>query len=282
MHKVRISELDTWLRCKLLWKYQYLDQWEKITDPEEHSPRLSGSAIHKGVEAMLISEKNQRQIGTEALDSYLALYEGGQKYRAGGITALMGVPDELLGRADLVVEDEVEVSYPYLVGAGEHSAAPKVPVTVYGHPDLWFHADGGITVVDFKSTSKDEWQKLSWYQTWNLQPRYYAVLLHDWLKERGVIPPPFYTQHIILSTRGKHAAGTELLILPSEMDEARARMLYIAGQIAHAAEHETIGFKDAFFSSLCQSCDFAPVDEILLTGGQVDSVFAERYTKREV
>ncbi len=271
-HKVRISELDTWLRCKLLWKYQYLDLREKITDPEEHSPRLSGSAIHKGVEAMLLSEKNYRQIGTEALDSYLALYEGGGKYRAGGITALMGVPEELLGRADFVVEDEIEVYY----------TVEGPPVTVYGHPDLWFHADGGITIVDFKSTSKDEWQKLSWYQTWNLQPRYYAVLLHDWLEEQGVIPPPFYFQHIILSTRGKHAVGAELPLLSEEMDQARSRMLYIAGQIAHAAEHETIGFKDAFFSSLCQSCDFAPVDEILLVGGQVDSVFAERYTKREV
>lgn len=271
-HKVRISELDTWLRCKLLWKYRYLDQWEKVTDPEEHSPRLSGSAIHKAIEAMLLSEKNQRQIGTEALDSYLALYEGGKKYRAGGITALMGVPDYLLGRADLVVEDEVEVYY----------TVEGPPVTVYGHPDLWFHAEGGITIVDFKSTSKDEWQKLSWYQTWNLQPRYYAVLLHDWLKEQGKALPPFYTQHIIVSTRGKHALGTELLILPSEMDEARSRMLYIAGQIAHAAEHETIGFKDAFFSSLCQNCDFALVDEILLVGGEVDSVLAERYTKREV
>ena len=95
MYKVRVTSLNDWLRCRLLWKYKHHDLFALKPGAAELGPRTSGTAVHKGVEAGLLRAEGRDafEAASEGASLYLATVEGGQKYEKGALRALSGVPN---------------------------------------------------------------------------------------------------------------------------------------------------------------------------------------------
>jgi hypothetical protein len=267
--RVTVSELEQWVECPLKWYYSHVRRLRAKPDPEAFNPGASGTAIHKGVEAGLLRAPGTqpRRVAMDAIQTYLEV-SGGGRYLRGAEAAISGVPDELWNREAPQAEDQLEVEYPL----GEEK------LLVVGRPDLWYRDGDSLVIVDFKSTAKDEHDRLLTYQTWNMQVRYYAVMLHDTLA-RGM---PVYTRHVVLSTRGKHAVGAPYLVSPGMLNETRDRMLELALAISNRPTDEGL-VRIAHYSRACPIiCDYAPIDEIRLTGGNVESIIEEQYERRDV
>lgn len=253
--RVSVTEIDTYNKCPRLWRYKFKDG---LRTKELNQAMVSGTAIHAGVEALSLG----RDGVTAALDTLAELAgERGERFKRGVLTALDGLPDWVAKVKSPVTEDKLEVVY----GS----------ITVVGRPDIWFQEGDTIEIWDYKSTSKDEDRRLSQYDQWNDQPRFYGVLLHDHLISQGINPPPIiYTGHIILSTRGKHAVGTPTILAGKLLDDTRERMLDLAAAVG---EHETMHMS-AFN---CGMCDFSKLCEGALTGYPLGDIVEQEYTRDE-
>lgn len=243
---ISITELEDWQQCSLLHHFKYGLRLRPPTD-EINYIMLSGRAIHFGVESAIL---RGRDTAVDAATTFLAQYgDVGERFINGVQTALAGIPDWVFEVPTPQVEAPIEVEYQ--------------DVIVRGRPDLWWYDGDSIHIVDFKSTSKDEVDKLARYQMWNMQPRRYGVLVRDSLNR----PFPVYTRHIMLSTRGKHIEGRPLLLTEPLLVKVQREMQIIAWQIAvqgtEAPPH---------YGSHCGFCDYNTICEVQLTGGNIDDI----------
>ena len=273
--RVSITELEQFVTCRMEWYYaQKLGLRPK---PEEKtvSPTLSGSAIHFGLEAGMNRGRGENPVvvALNAATTFLEAHgEGAGRYMKGAQQALLGVPENYWESENHVSEQKIEVDY---------EAPNGCLVQVVGKPDIWFHDENGIVIVDAKSSGKDEHERALAYQQWNLQVHYYSVLLEDWLTEQGKVVPPIYVKHTVLSTRGKHFYGQPYLMGKNHREKIRQRMLRIAGEIASVHDQEMDVFTDGRIEYMCKGCDFAELDTLALTGRPIDSMIKEYFTTRE-
>lgn len=261
---IRVTGLLTWQECR----YRYRLSQSLRRKPHEGSglsPQMSGSAIHFGIEAGLAAEagRDRRAVAHEAANTYLDRF-GADRYRNGVHTALDGVPEEVWAATNPQSEQRITVEY------GDF--------TLTGKPDYWTYEPDAIIITDFKSTSKDEQDRLDRLQLFNMQPRFYAVLLATWLMLNGHKPPPFYTRHLVLSTRGKHLLGAPWLLTDEVFEASHQMMLRLAHEIAAAG---VTSFIDATVSSSCAWCEFQDLCTGHLTGADVGSIIKEQYTEEE-
>ena len=133
-------------------------------------------------------------------------------------------------------------------------------IIIYGHPDIWWKDDDGITILDYKSSSETDYDKLHAYDIFNMQLDYYGVLLHDVLRLQGYDELPIYKQHVLISTAGKVAIEGQPKLLDKFRDERRQLMLGIASEIT------TLPLLPSP-STYCAMCEFRSIDEVRLTGG---------------
>lgn len=262
--RIRVTELDDWQTCRLAWWYKWRAGLRPVKEAAS-SPAMSGRAVHFGIEAGLLKRTGPDgavQAATMFLESK---GEGSARFAVGVETAIRGVPDYIWKLPLPQSEDEVE------------ALSIDGDVVFVGRPDVWWVDEDGLTVVDFKSTSSDEMNKQARYQMWNLQPRYYAVML----KEAGRVPQdlPVYIHQMVLSTRGKHAIGVPWLVPERLLDQAWGRMHDASRVIRHAT---TVTIAQAHLGAHCEWCDYAPIDEAILTGGDAEWVEKQQYTKRRV
>lgn len=275
--KISITEIEDWQTCRMKWYYKYVMKLRPQPN-DAMGPQVSGMAIHKGIEVALLTAKPAQRpsAAVAAAKTFLASYgeDIAGRFGRGVETALGGV---ILWNLDLPQsEARYEVSY------GDFS--------VVGRPDVWWYDGVGIHVVDFKSTSKDEDDRLYKLQTWNMQPRYYAVLVADWLAQQPHDPAvsydkiPIYTNHHVLSTRGHHAYGVEQPV-HQHLGSLRMALRERAWQVAQdkeRAQHIPPNFwGDASVGVHCAWCDFAAIDEMHLTGGDVEDIIRSEYGLKE-
>ena len=261
--RVSVTELSEWQECPQRWRYaRVLGLRRKPGDTA--SPLISGSAIHAGIEGGLLLGKDRAM---EAANSYLAQYgPAAEKYVAGASRALGCVPEHLWSIHNPQAETPLSVVY---------QPTADIRVEMRGRPDCWYYKDDvGLVIWEFKSTSSDEVSRLEQYTLWNMQPRYYAVLLLDTLAK----DLPVYTAHAVLSTRGKGAVGEPTLLPKSQIKHARSHMLDIAVRVASARIDPTLVVPHYGFH--CNWCEFAPIDEGVLTGADTQGIIAEEYERR--
>ena len=262
---IRVTSLLTWHECK--YKYYLSSQgWRlKPGDGSGLSPQVSGSAVHFGIEAGLLntSGRNKLSVAIEAADAYIARLGAG-RYSQGVHTAIQGVPPEIWETHNPQAEQRVSVEYDKFI--------------LTGKPDLWTYEPDAIVITDFKSTSKDEGSRLEKLQLFNMQVRYYGVLLTAWLISKGHEPPPVYTRHIVLSTRGKHVYGVPQLMTNDLFQKSAAMMMLAADDITYS---ERISFLEANVSPACSWCEFQDICVGHLTGSDTDDIMRERYRKDE-
>lgn len=269
---VWVTELDTWQECKYKHQLDRVERLEPVPVPDAPpSPMLSGKAIHFGIEAGLLASATKEDgfvIDRQAAAIHAAhLYldeSGGERFKKGAEAAIRGVPQEIWDAALPQSETRLSVTY------GD--------VTIVGRPDHWVYAPDAITVTDWKSTSKDESDRLERYELFNTQLKFYAVLLADHLRAEGHDTPPLYTRHLVLSTRGKHAYGSPKLLSREVETWARMRMLEVAYEIV---EDRPVGFGYAWPDTGCGWCDFNPICIGHLTGADVLYIIKTQFRKRE-
>ena len=260
---IRVTSLSTWQECRYKYHLNTSGLWLRLGDSSGLSPQLSGTAIHFGIEAGLLAApgRNKVSVATEAANTYLDRL-GGDRYRQGVYTAIQGVPPEVWETVNPQSEQRYSVEYDTFI--------------LTGKPDLWTYSEDAIVITDFKSTSKDEQDRLQKLQLFNMQPRYYGVLLIAWLVSQGREPPPVYTRHLVLSTRGKHVYGVPQLLSEWGWRQAQDMMLRIGREIAAS---EKTSFLDATVSGSCTWCEFQDLCVGHLTGADTDSIIEERYRK---
>lgn len=252
VRKVRVTELGVYARCPRQWHYKYEEGW-RLKD--SYNPYLiSGTAIHHGIEASLALGKDPVAEGLAELERI-----GGpdwQRFEAGVVRAVGGLPEWVYTKPHPMVEQQMEVDYGTVI--------------VTGKPDLWFVDGQTIEIWDWKSTSKDEENRLADYERWNEQPRFYAVLLHDWLKAQGREPPQFFIGHMVLSTRGKHVYGTPSYMSTELLTRARIRMVELADRVGQGIYMISNPFN-------CGSCEFNAACEGELTGDDPVAILEDKY-----
>ena len=275
--RVSVTELDTWLECKVKWYYSWKLGLRPVADEEDGvSPLISGRTVDFGVQAGLLREPGQDALSVafRAAALYLAQHgEKATKYIRGVEAAISGMPQAMWDVVSPQSQHKMEI--------------PWGPVTFVGKPDLWYMTENGIYIVDFKSTSKDEWERLLLMQTTNLQPQIYAVLLNEWLLNQGKTVPPLYATHLVLSTRGKHAYGVPRLVSPEHIsalsgriDSVVAEMVRMADPLAAMSPVERL-YNHGRISYACRGCDFFAIDEGGLTGADMSDIIATRFEGRK-
>lgn len=305
----RISELATWQRCRWQWQYAYqLRAARPQADSNYKAHYLAiGTAIHRGIEVGMLKAGSPVEAALQSLE--LQLGEGAARYAPGVERAIKSIPAVLWEKAVPQVEDEYAVLYHHefnydhiiaIIGGRAsykdvgwvarsegkleelRAIGDRDDIIIYGHPDIWWKDEDGITILDYKSSSETDYDKLHAYDIFNLQLDYYGVLLHDLLKLQGFTVPPIYKQHVLISTAGKDAIVGQPKLLDGFRDDRRQLMLGIASEIT------TLPLLPSP-STYCAMCEFRSIDEIRLTGGdwrgkiRAWSVWAEafRLTKEQ-
>ena len=267
---IRVTSLSTWQECRYKYHLSASGLRPRPGDSSGLSPQLSGTAIHFGIEAGLLWHRDEavnvtidrRATAHKAADTYLDRL-GGDRYRQGVHTAIDGVPTEVWETINPQSEQRYSIEYDTFI--------------LTGKPDLWTYSEDAIIITDFKSTSKDEQDRLQKLQLFNMQPRYYGVLLTAWLVSQGREPPPVYTRHLVLSTRGKHAYGQPQLLSEHGWRQAQDMMLRIGREIAASGE---ISFLDATVSGSCAWCEYQDLCTGHLTDADIPSIMEERYRRQ--
>lgn len=263
---IRVTELSTWQECH--YKYHLSASGLRLRPQESSglSPQMSGTAIHFGIEAGLLaaSGRDKATVAHAAANVYLDRF-GADRYRAGVHTAIDGITPEIWATQEPQAEQRIFMEYDTFI--------------LTGKPDLWTYSADAIDIIDFKSTSKDEQDRLDKMQLFNMQPRYYGVLLTAWLVVQGREAPPVYTRHIVLSTRGKHVYGAPHLVTDSMWRVAQAMIL----KIGHAiVAQQAVTFVDATIGSHCVWCEFQDICVGHLTGADTASIMSEKYKRGEL
>lgn len=259
--------MSTWLRCRYAHTLRYVEELQPKAEGQPiATPLTSGSAIHFGIEAALL--KGTGLPGARlAADQYLNNRgESGERFRRGVHTALEGVPAEVWTAHIPQVEDEL--SYVYQPG----------DIKILGKPDLWEYDENGIYITDYKSTSKDETDRLERYEMWNVNTPFYGVLLSDYLGSEKGFDPPVYVRHIVLSTRGRPAIAQFKPLTRRKIRLMRTMMLGTATQIL---TERGVDFTGAHPDIFCDGCDFAPVCRGHLTNADVDGILKESFEPRK-
>ncbi|HHT9130868.1 MAG TPA: PD-(D/E)XK nuclease family protein [Candidatus Tripitaka californicus] len=268
--RVSVTEIAVWRECRWRHELHYEQRLQLIPDPERDNNYLvSGSAVHFGIEYGIHSGGIEAAI--TAARTYLESHAGETARLMPGVErAILGVPAELWTIPLPQTEGVVEVRY----------NQEADPFTVVGIPDHWYwKEEEGVFITDYKSTSKDEIDRLDRYEVWNLQLPFYGVLINDWWEGRGRgAAPPVYLRHAVLSTRGKHAIGAYKLLTLQRLRLARNVMLRAAYEIVESREQS---FLDAAPSGGCAFCDYEHLCTAYLTGADVRGVCRERYGVRE-
>lgn len=265
--RISVSELNKWHACRLAWHYRYR---ERLEVPEKGPMLASGSAVHGTVEALLRREIPANLVPAQA-EQLLIQHLAGQddvagvvrRYLPGVLRAVSRVPSDIWS-AEWLVEQPVEWTWP-------HTFPECVATTLWGKPDCYRVTDTDIEILELKSTSSEQTPKD--YFLWNPQHRYYAVLLDKMYPGRIVS-----VRYVVVKT-GKAAAddvpGDESWHMRRGLlARTEALMLKAAGEIGKLEVVPN-------YSRACSWCDFKPLCEMDITGGDGVPLKEELYTVRE-
>ena len=276
--RVSVTEVAVWRECRWRHEQHYEQRLQLIPDPERDTNYLaSGSAIHFGIAYGLHQGKGD-PVGAavNAARAYLESHVGETARLLPGVErAIEGVPQEVWDTVSPQTEGELVQEY----WRWEVDTDISNSVTIVGVPDLWYWKEGeGIFITDYKSTSKDEQDRLEKYELWNMQLPFYGVLVTDYWAAKLDLYPPIYLRHLVLSTRGKHAVGSYKLLTTARTKQAREMMVGAAFEIVGAREQS---FLDAAPSFGCSFCDYERLCTAHITGADVAGVRKESYRLRE-
>jgi hypothetical protein len=263
MRRVTVTELDQWQDCKSKWFYKYFHRYAP-TKGESMGNRIYGTLAHKGAEVRLLLGRDDYEPAVRLLADELGADEKAIQSALGAVRA---IPQWVwqLDRPHVETEIELEVDS---------------NTTLVGHPDVWgFTGENEILVVDFKTTSESPKARMNKIYAHEVQLKRYASILYT-LMQQGHFGPPIPNpivgyQYIVVSYKGHCEVGGLNFLNQKIVDHVLSHAFTIAREIGTGSSIENYG-------PLCGWCEFWPICESALTGGDTDDIIDTDFLVKEV
>jgi len=262
MRRVTVTELDQWQDCKSKWFYKY---WHRYAPSKGESMgnRAYGTLAHKGAEVRLLLGRDEYEPAVRLLADEIGADE---KAIQSALGAVRGIPQWVwqLNRPQVETEIELEVDS---------------NVTLVGHPDVWgFTGENEVLVIDFKTTSESPKARLNKIYAHEVQLKRYAAILYT-LMQRGhfgsPIPSPIVGyQYIVINYKGNCEVGGLNFLNQKIVDHVLHQAFTIAREIGTGSPIENYG-------PLCGWCEYWPICESALTGGDTDDIIDTDFLVKE-
>ena len=262
--RVTVTELDQWQDCTTKWYFKYQDRLTP-TKGESMGNRAYGTLAHKGAEVRLLLGRDDYEPAVRLLADRIGADE---KAIQSALSAVRAIPQWVWKLQRPQVETEIELSDPL-----------DSMVTLVGHPDVWgFTGENEILVIDFKTTSESPKARLNKIYAHEVQLKRYASMLYT-LMQRGEFGPPIEHpivgyQYIVVNYKGNHEVGGLNFLNQKIVDHVLGHAFWIAKQINQLEPLENYG-------PLCGWCEFWPVCEASLTGGNPRDIIDTDFVVKE-
>ena len=264
MRRVTVTELDQWQDCQAKWYYKYSDRLAP-TKGESMGNRVYGTLAHKGAEVRLLLGRDDYEPAVRLLADELGADE---KAIQSALGAVRGIPQWVWQLNRPQVETEIELVDPV-----------DSEVTLVGHPDVWgFTGENEILVIDFKTTSESPKARLNKIYAHEVQLKRYASILYK-LMQRGELGPPVENpivgyQYIVINYKGNCEVGGLNFLNQKIVDRVLDHAFFIARDIGLQPGIENFG-------PLCGWCEFWPICEAGLTGGNMRDIIDTDFLVKE-
>ena len=276
MKRVSISQIDSWLTCRLKWSYRYT---EGLAKPEQAVYLASGKAIHGTMEAIITGDiaydmrrEKAEVILRENLEWRDDVEEQVAKFLPGTQRAIERMPD-WVWEEEWIVEQEVEATYKVCEDSCTNSECEGcIDLCMFGIPDLVAIKEDSIVVGELKSTSNTKKTPMD-YLLYNPQHRYYAVILRKLYGDSR----PIYVRYGVIHTGKTGSSHTsEWLMKTAILDSAEEHMIDAAREIGELAIAP-------YYSWTCGFCDYSPLCMADITGAKSkESIKKELFVRRDM
>ena len=264
MVRVSVSELTTFAACRKKHSWRYEKKLEKAGEPD--TKLVAGTAVHLAVQRA-VAARDGRTIGEHLIDALQGLVDEG-RVTAGAATKTYPLalkfaqkfPEAYLTSESLIAEYPIEWDTGLLVG--------DEAVWLWGIPDLVRLTDGGIELLELKTTSNAYKHPLD-FILWNPQHRYYALMLQE--------ADPTLLISVRYIVLGPKVPVEQEFLFTSRAAELTKREVYgIMGEKLKS------GVSYPNYGSQCAWCDFKELCQAEIVGQSVESVVMQSYKEREV
>lgn len=260
MQNVSLSALLDWNACAR--KYVFSRE-ERLRLRVRPAPPGSGEAVHAAIEAWTErmpgtspGESDRVELATEFLDK---AFNGDSsrygKFVRGAAHAISLVPNRVW-----LTPSHFEYDVSYTLG----------DLTVRGRVDRWADTPEGIVLEDFKVSESEPLD----HMLWSPQIRYYALMLQGEFPDRAI-----HYRYTILPTQ--KASVDERLDWPFTRRVAERTQTDFDQLIMDYVKRPAKA-RPAYSRAACGYCDFKPICQAILTGGDPDAVKTRLYLTRAV
>lgn len=282
MHYISVSELLAWRKCPRAHSFHYVENRRSRIRPVAQA---SGSAVHRTVQALTLGAvphvpedvrgfaeavlreelQNDEDINTEGLV---------KRYLPGVCNAVQKVPAwfwesdwQCEARIDWrpSAEDVLNAEASFLAGR----------VDIFGHVDRYRVLSDSVDIIDLKTqgldTRTEPSEALLNYMLWNPQVRYYAAILQAMHPDKVV-----RYKYVVVPTQTKSIADYGWWPLTEQAAlSARNEMVQAADAIGQR------GPAYPNYSRACEYCEYRPVCEVIIAGGDGYRLLDEEFVPRE-
>jgi RecB family exonuclease len=268
--RITVTELDQWQDCHAKWFFKYFHRYTP-TKGESMGNRAYGTLAHKGAEVRLLLGRDDYEPAVRLLADRIGADE---KAIQSALGAVRGIPQWVWKLQRPQVETEIELHVP-----NEEGVPGADNITLVGHPDVWgFTGENEILVIDFKTTSESPKARLNKIYAYEVQLKRYASMLYT-LMQQGHFGPPIQNpivgyQYIVVNYKGYHEVGGLNFLNQKIVDHVLGQAFSIARQIGWDQEGENYG-------PLCGWCEYWPICEAGLTGGNQDDIIDTDFVVKE-
>lgn len=243
MQRVSVTALVDYADCPQLWSYRHVDDLRLPTVPPNMA---SGIVVHALLPGVLRGEVIDKAVVMGRLEE-TGVSEPG-RYVGGVLNALSQVPKWMFGTM-WHSEEELEME----VGG----------VTLVGRPDLWTRDEGGVRLIEVKTTSNDPLD----YLLWNPQHRYYLLLLRHLFPDEAL-----WFNYMCLPTSGRAPdMGLDQAFGKGAEERARQELQNTLTSMESVVRPR--------YSWRCTRCDFAPLCTLVIQGKDWREEAAARYAR---
>ena len=274
MRRVTVTELDQWQDCKSKWFYKYWHRYAP-TKGESMGNRVYGTLAHKGAEVRLLLGRDDYEPAVRLLADELGADEKAIQSALGAVRA---IPQWVWQLDRPHVETEIELPVPAVKIDGA-KCANWDDITLVGHPDVWgFTGENEILVIDFKTTSESPKARMNKIYAYEVQLKRYASILYR-LMQQGHFGTPIEHpivgyQYIVVSYKGHCEVGGLNFLNQKIVDHVLSHAFMIAREIGSDSPVENYG-------PLCGWCEFWPICEAALTGGDPSDIIDTDFLVKE-
>jgi RecB family exonuclease len=263
MRRVSVTELDQWQNCATKWYFKHRDKLSPVKG-ESMGNRIYGTLAHKGAEVRLLLGRDEYEPAVRLLADELGADEKAIQSALGAVRA---IPQWVWNLERPQVETEIELEV-------------DSNTMLVGHPDVWgFTGENEVLIIDFKTTSESPKARMSKIYSHETQLKRYASMMYTRMQQgyfgTPIEHPIVAYQYIVVSYKGYCEEGVVNFLNQKIVDHVLSHAFTIARQIGNGPDVENYG-------PLCGWCEYLPICEASLTGGDPSDIIDTDFLVKEV